>query len=304
MERFADGIPRIGARRLDAAEQEAWRRRIDARVRRLRFYQLAARVVVGVAVLAVAAFVLLADDHGLSPLLKALAAVGMVALPGALVGIPLYLAWRTARTWRPILERALADVRAGEVEVFGGEGLLEVLPASHLVLRRQGAAPDDWCVAYVTDVASAGGGLEVPVPGLEDGIAEAAMTHRHMTREELDELARWPARLLRRGLALAAGAGLGAMHLGGLVERHGLGRRQPEPTLARVLVALAVAAVVLAWHVRRRQAFRRDLEVRRVVVMRPRDPAAAGVEVLEVLPITGETWSSDGVPDAWRTARW
>ncbi len=228
------------------------------------------------------------------------------------------------------LPRILADLSAGELEVFEGPGTpgnhalrhvlgrvpasrtirLEVLPRAQLVVGIDRGFVRRWQLAHVAEIAPAR--PHAYRTALPDGVlrvgndAKMRLERRSLTPDERAELtlhvrrlrrAAWPALAATLAVALVLGV-----------------RMSIEPDWHNLVDAVALGWYVLAGiayfgYARRIAAARKlesDRELRWVVTV---DDAAAatvatpGAPRLEVLPISHLAWTENASPAAWRLCR-
>lgn len=276
---------------------------------------------------------LLAPDLLSTPWLRTPWALIVLAGSGAIA----MAAWQRARVLVR-LPRILADIGAGELEVFEGPGMpgnhslrqvlgrvppsrtvrLEVLPRAQLVVRIDGAWTQRWQLAHVAEIAAAR--PHAYRTALPDGVVRIApdarlrLERRSLTPEERAELTDH-VRRLRRAAWPALGATLAVVAVLGV-------RMSFEPDWHNLVDAVALGWYALAGiayfgYARRIAAARKlesDRELRWVVTVDDvhreaaeqggaATPIAANAPRLEVLPISHLAWTENASPAAWRLCR-
>lgn len=259
----------------------------------------------------------------------------LIVLAGS--GVIAMAAWQRARVLIR-LPRILADIGAGELEIFEGPGMpgnhslrhvlggpppartvrLEVLPRAQLVVRIDGAWTRRWQLAHVAEIAAAR--PHAYRTALPNGVVRIApdarlrLERRSLSPEERAELTDH-VRRLRRAAWPALAATLAVVAVLGV-------RMSFEPDWRNLVDAVALGWYALAGiayfgYARRIAAARKlesDRELRWVVTVDDvhRDaaeeagaatPIAANAPRLEVLPISHLAWTENASPAAWRLCR-
>jgi hypothetical protein len=227
-------------------------------------------------------------------------AAGIVVIMGGLTMLLSRLLGRPRRI--AALGAAIVDVHRGEVLVFesaepaGEESWeeaffhkrIEILPLSRVVYRLDGAISPTMEIAPVVSTAAP--------PADPDGGAPV----RELSASEREELARAQPRLRWRSTSEV----LQLTWLLALILRAitNVLRGHLDPRLGSVgwMLTLAGAAYLTLSRVRWHRRLAADVRAGRV----ERRPVPGSAAASEVLPASGQQWSTDGFPAPWRIGSW
>lgn len=320
-------MSRTGERVLAPEEQAELRGRLQ--VFRRRGQWAIGAIPVGLALLAAA--VPLLEYAGLSVLLPALPLIAVALLPSLVLA---------ARDCLRLARELKQDFQAARVERYEGNvgsaprtdptlqrllraGLfqndsqsvqwLEVLPASGLVWRANGAAPKRWLRAVRAETASVPDYAAIAAEWVEpvDHSREDALHvgRRELSQAEQAELKCHLKRLTVRptALTLVLTGWLGWIAWSALVPRGTPLEEQPLPLIAALLMLTGQAYFNLIRCVRLGKRFARDLRAGGVVIVRTPRTQPGPVEMDgrlsppdEFLLTSGILWNQAGIPAPWR----